>query len=172
MPTRKHNPDWVIVARIGRPFGIKGFSFIDTYTEHAEHALDLMPWWDYSDPANPTKIIIDDIRPQGKRLVGRVEDCTAPEHASRYTNHTLAIKRSQLPALDTGFYWHDLMGMKVLDTDGHLVGHIDDIFNPGSNDVWVIRHDNKTYNFAYLESSVKSIDLEKRLAVIDRAYVV
>lgn len=168
----KQDPNWVIVGRIGKPFGIKGFSFIDAYTDSQTHLLDLMPWWDYHDPTNPKELLVHAIRAHNKRLIGRIDGCQGPDDAKCYTNHTLAIARSQLPPLQEGYYWHDLIGIHVIDEQGEHIGHLSDIFNTGSNDVWVIKNGQKTYSLAYTSEAVLAIDLATRQATVSRAHVI
>lgn len=168
----KQDPNWVIVGRIGKPFGIKGFSFIDAYTDTQTHLLDLMPWWDYHDPTNPKELLIHDVRPHNKRLIGRIDGCQDPNDAGSYTNRTLAIARSQLPPLEEGYYWHDLLGITVMDEQGQHIGKLADIFNTGSNDVWVIKDGPKTYSLAYTSDAVLAIDLPNRKATVNRDHVI
>ncbi len=80
---------------------------------------------------------------------------------------TLYIKREQLeePEEDE-YYWRDLMGLKVMDTQGTVLGEIVDIFSTGSNDVYVVDK-SKQYYIPATKDVIKEISLEKGCITID-----
>jgi 16S rRNA processing protein RimM len=79
----------------------------------------------------------------------------------------LYIKREQLeePEEDE-YYWRDLLGLKVMDMQGAVLGEIVDIFSTGSNDVYVVDK-SKQYFIPATKDVIKEISLEKGCITID-----
>jgi 16S rRNA processing protein RimM len=80
---------------------------------------------------------------------------------------TLFIKKEQLdePEEDE-YYWRDLIGLKVIDMHGSVLGEIVDIFSTGSNDVYVVDK-SKQYFIPATKDVIKEISLEKGSIIID-----
>ena len=56
--------------------------------------------------------------------------------------------------------WFQIEGLKVYDEEGHYYGNIEEIIRTGSNDVYVVRDDEKELLLPMIDSVVKIIDLE------------
>jgi 16S rRNA processing protein RimM len=56
----------------------------------------------------------------------------------------LYVKLSQLPVPDEDeYYWRDLIGLAVFTDQGVKLGTLVDIFETGSNDIYVVRDNSK-----------------------------
>jgi 16S rRNA processing protein RimM len=51
----------------------------------------------------------------------------------------IAITRQQLPVLDEGYYWTDLMGCQVVTQAGVALGQVSQMLETGANDVMVLQ---------------------------------
>ncbi|HJF19947.1 MAG TPA: ribosome maturation factor RimM [Enterococcus columbae] len=59
------------------------------------------------------------------------------------------------------YYYHEIIGLNVIDEKGQTLGKIAEILSPGANDVWVVkRSGKKDLLLPYIEPVVKQIDLE------------
>ena len=64
------------------------------------------------------------------------------------------------------FYHHEIIGCEAV-VDGEVIGVVDDIFETGANDVWVIKRPGKSDALIpYIESVVSDIDVEAKRVVI------
>ena len=82
--------------------------------------------------------------------------------AKELVGSEIAVRRSTLRPLELGeFYWCDLTGLNVLDKFGNRLGQVEDIFETGSNEVFVIRDGEKEILIPAISEVVHSIDLEK-----------
>jgi 16S rRNA processing protein RimM len=69
-------------------------------------------------------------------------------------------ERDQLPELVDGeFYWCDLIGLKVVTTEGAHLGELYDIMATGSNDVYLVRSGEKEYLIPAIEEVVIEVNL-------------
>ena len=105
-----------------------------------------------------------DWRKQGKTLVARIQGLDDRESACKFPGAVIAVGQEQLPRLEDGaFYWHQLVGMKVVTDFGEGLtglGRVTDLIETGSNDVLVVRSAGKEYLIPWiLEDYVFDVDL-------------
>ena len=84
------------------------------------------------------------------------------EDASLLTGQTLYISQDKFPELpEDEYYWFQIEGLKVFDESGRYYGNIEEIIRTGSNDVYVVRDDEKELLLPMIDSVVKVINLEE-----------
>lgn len=78
-----------------------------------------------------------------------------------FRNGILKITEDQLTDLEEDeFYYHEIIGLTVLDETGQELGKVKEILSPGANDVWVVqRVKQKDALLPYIESVVKKVDI-------------
>lgn len=160
--------DWVIMGRFGRPHGIKGFITVISFTEPLENILDYSPWYTKVGQVwQPLKLLRPDKMSNGPILV-QIEGYPEREQVAQWTNVEIAIPRVALPSLSEGeYYWHELLGMEVVNQEGHLLGNIQEIMPTGANDVLVVKGDAR-YLIPYLPKRyVIDIDTIHRRITVD-----
>ncbi len=90
------------------------------------------------------------------------------DQAKELIGAELFIPQSDLPELDEDtYYWHDLIGIDVYTTTGEFLGRIESIIETGSNDVYVVKRDEKEVLIPALESVVLDIDLTHKRMKVD-----
>jgi 16S rRNA processing protein RimM len=79
----------------------------------------------------------------------------------------LCLIRHQLPEPDEDeYYWRDLIGMSVVTDQNQELGIIQDIFETGSSDIYVVRGSGKEYLIPAIASVVHEVDIINRKMVI------
>ena len=75
----------------------------------------------------------------------------------------LKVSKDELSELtENEYYYHEIIGLTVIDAQARELGKIKEILSPGANDVWVVqRKGKKDALIPYIESVVKQIDLDK-----------
>ncbi|MGX7204062.1 ribosome maturation factor RimM [Enterococcus pingfangensis] len=78
-----------------------------------------------------------------------------------FRDGVLKISEKQLGELDEHeYYYHEIIGLTVIDEEDKEIGKITEILSPGANDVWVVkRKGQKDALLPYIESVVKAVDL-------------
>lgn len=81
----------------------------------------------------------------------------------------LKISEKQLGALNEHeYYYHEIIGLTVVDDEENEIGKITEILSPGANDVWVVkRKGQKDALIPYIESVVKDIDLTEGVVHVE-----
>jgi 16S rRNA processing protein RimM len=79
-------------------------------------------------------------RQQGKGIVAHLKGCDDRDQAAALMETEIAIRREQLPEAAPGeYYWADLQGLKVINTEGIELGVVDHLLETGANDVLIVR---------------------------------
>lgn len=129
----------VVLGRVSGLFGVRGWVKIHSYTEPREALLGYADWQlEKEDHWQP--IAVAEGKPHGKTLIARFEGIDDRDAAAELIGARIAVARNQLPATGPGqFYWTDLVGLRVLGTDGRLIGEVACLLETGANDVLVVR---------------------------------
>lgn len=157
----------IVVGRFGRIHGIKGYITIHSFTEPRDNILQYSDWSMFVNRQwQPVELL--DIQVQKKSFIALVKGCETRELASLLTNADIAVSRYSLPDTKPGeYYWHDLIGLQVIDNQGNLLGKVKEIMPTGANDVLVVMGE-KRYLIPYLpETVIKHVDLEQGLINVD-----
>lgn len=161
------NADWVILGQFGRTHGIKGFITVHSFTDPRENILRYEEWFmllnNQWQPLALSQIEVND-----KHILVKVEGYDEREQVARLTNNEIGVPGEQLPTLANGeYYWHQLIGMHVINQMGDVFGYVQEIIPTGSNDVLVIEGDRR-YLIPYLPGRyVLSVDPVQRQIVVD-----
>lgn len=85
----------------------------------------------------------------------------------KYISCEICVQRSQLPEPDENeYYWCDLMGLHVVTDTGQALGTIVDIFETGSNDIYVVKNNTREFLIPAIADVIVSVDLTSRLVTI------
>ncbi len=103
-----------------------------------------------------------------KTVVAQIEGFSEREQVTYLTNKDIVIPKGRLPALEPGeYYWHELIGMTVINQEGELFGTVVEMMATGSNDVLVIQGEKK-HLIPYLPGDyVMNIDDQKKVITVD-----
>ena len=158
---------WIIVGRFGRPHGIKGLVTVISFTEPRDNLLRYENWHaKINHQWQPIKLL--HLEMNNKFILARVEGYQEREDLGRLTNSEIAIQREQLPQLQPGdYYWHQLIGMQVINKQGLLLGTVLEIMPTGANDVLVVNGE-KRHLIPYLPNKfVVEVNDSQRLITVD-----
>lgn len=141
--------DWVVIGRFGRPHGLKGFVSVHSFTYPRENILGYQNWYAFINNQWQALTLLQ-IEARSKTLIVQVQGFSDRDTAAELTNVDIAIRNEDLPVLGPDeYYWHDLIGMTVINQKGQLFGKVLEVIATGSNDVLVIEGE-KRYLIPYL----------------------
>ncbi|MFT4045931.1 MAG: ribosome maturation factor RimM [Solimonas sp.] len=132
----------VTLGRVSGVHGVKGWIKVYSYTRPAQNILRYRRWWlSHGDGFEATLLAG---QAQGNGLVAQIGDAagTAIEDrdvAAGLIGAEIQVERGEMPKLPDGqFYWADLLGLKVENTEGVALGTVTDVTSNGAQDVLVI----------------------------------
>lgn len=83
------------------------------------------------------------------------------------TGREVYIRRDQFPELpEDEFYWCDLLGLDVQTEDGETLGELVDIFETGSNDVYVVKAGDREILIPATDEVVLAVNLDDKRMII------
>ena len=130
--------EFVAVGRISGIYGVKGWVKIFSYTRPRQNILNYSPWYlKRGKDWQPVELHAG--REHGGGIVAHLVGCDDRDAARELLKTEIAITREQLPELDDGYYWADLMGCQVITQDGVELGLVAEMLETGANDVLVAR---------------------------------
>jgi 16S rRNA processing protein RimM len=157
----------VLVGRINGVWGTQGWVKVFSYTQPVTAIFDYKPWLLGQSGA---EIIVEQWRQQGPRLVARLRGISDPEQAAGLIETDLFIPRAVLPKPEPGqFYWSDLIGLTVVNLEGHEYGRVRGMIETGANDVLeVVSSQGESVLIPYVRDIfVHQVDLEAGRILVD-----
>ena len=156
-------PESLIVGRILAPWGIRGEVKVEVLTDFPERFAPQKVVY-----LNARPLEIESCRPHKQHLVVKLATIDSVEDTEKLRGQDLTIPSSELSRLPEGqYYTFQLIGLKVLTTDGEHLGQIADIMTTASNDVYIVKGKRGEILIPAIEDVVKSIDLDKGEIVIE-----
>jgi 16S rRNA processing protein RimM len=156
-------PEFLIIGRILAPWGIRGEVKVEVVTDFPERFAPHKVVY-----LNTRQLEIESCRPHKEHLVVKLATVDSVEEAEKLRGQDLTIPRSELYPLSEGkYYAFQLIGLKVVTTEGKNMGKITDIMTTASNDVYIVKRKKGEILIPAIEDVVKSIDLKKGKIVIE-----
>jgi 16S rRNA processing protein RimM len=118
-------------------------------------------------------LVISNIRWHRDLMLIRFDGIETREDAERLMNSNVFVRSDAIPELPQGeYYYHELLGLTVIDEFGDTLGNLVDIIETGANDVYVIRptHESGDNSEDILLPAIEEVILE--IDLINRRMIV
>jgi 16S rRNA processing protein RimM len=155
-------PDFLVVGKLVKPHGVRGEIVMEVYTDFPERIQPGIVFYTGQGYA-PQKLI--NRRPHTRGLLVKFEGYQDRDAVSELRNQIVYVRTADRPELEEGeYYHHQLLGMQVLDDEGHLLGQVERILETGANDVYVL-HDpaGRELLIPAIDPVILEIDLEAKI---------
>ncbi len=149
------------VARVIGAKGLDGSVRIEALTDHPERLAAGESVW-IEDEAEGRAIL--EAGWGGRVPILRLEGIADRDAAERLVGRYLEAPAGELPP-DT-YYWHQLIGLAVVDEAGSELGEVVEIFRAGENEVYRIEGPDGEILVPALREVVRAIDLAARRMVV------
>ena len=157
----------VVLGRVGAAYGIKGWFHLHAFADDPERWLELPTWWISSkEPDSEGSAPWRAVKPVGMRahgdgLVAQLAETPDRTAAESLRGFWVGAPRDVLPEPETDtFYWGDLIGLPVVNTQGEALGTVDRLIETGANAVLIVCDDSAPKARERLIPFVDSIVLE------------
>ena len=110
---------------------------------------------------------IEGVRYHKNMVLLKLQGIDNPEQAELLKNSFLEIDREDAVPLKEGTYFiADLIGLEVYTDEGKLLGKVDDIYNTGANDIYVVKDElGKTILLPGIKDVIKQVILDEKIIV-------
>jgi 16S rRNA processing protein RimM len=130
-------PVFLAVGKIRKPHGIHGEIEMEILTDFPERLTPEKIIY-IGEDHRPNKIL--SIRWKNALMLINLEGITTPEKAGLLRNEIVYGHSAELPKLPEGeYYYHEILGLKIIDANKKFVGTLIEILSTGANDVYVVQ---------------------------------
>lgn len=162
--------EYLNVGKIVNTQGLKGEVRVISQTDFPElrykkgSVLTL-----FQDGKQPVELVIKSHRKHKNFDIVSFEEHPNINDVEKYRDGILKIEKEQVGSLKHNeFYYHEIIGLTVVDEEGNELGKVKEILSPGANDVWVVqRVKKKDVLLPYIESVVKKVDLANEQVIVE-----
>jgi 16S rRNA processing protein RimM len=133
---------YLAIGTLRRTHGIRGDILLDVETDFPER---LKPGTSIYVGDTKQQLKITRRRSHNDGLILGFEGISNAEQCARYRAHTVYVLAEDRPPLPEGeYYHHQILGLKVVDESGAVLGVITEIIETGANDVYVVTNPEST----------------------------
>ena len=151
------------IGQIVNTFGIKGQIKVKPFTDDIKRFDNLKEV--YVEKNNTKKKYeIEEVKYHKDMVLIKFKSIETVEQAEKLKNSYITISRDSAEELEEDrYYIVDLLGLEVYTDEQILLGILEDIFNTGSNDIYVVKSsDGKQILLPAIKDVVKNIDIENK----------
>lgn len=163
-------PRWVAVGQIVKTHGIRGALLIAPYGETLSRR-QCGQWLFVQAPTSgvPRPLRLLEKKPLGGQWLVRLEGVEDVEAARRFVGLEVGVPEEELAPLEDGeFYHHQLVGLRVLRTDGMVLGRVVGILETRAHDLYVVETDSgREVLLPAVAEIVHAIDVPRGVMVVD-----
>lgn len=155
------------IGQIVNTFGIKGWVKVNPFTDDPERFQEL----------NNVLVVknkelinmqIEEVKFHKNVILVKFKGIEDINMAEKYKGCYIKIKREDARKLPKDTYFiADLIGMKVYDDEGNLLGTLEDIYNNKIHDIYVVKNDlGKQILLPSTKEVIKEIDMERDRIIV------
>ena len=155
------------IGQIVNHFGIKGMVKVNPFTDDISQFETLKKLLLEKD-GKLIEIEVEETKYSKNQVLLKLKGIDTIEEAEKYRGSYLKIARKDARKLPEGTYFiADLIGLPVYTEEGILLGNVDDIYNSGANDIYVVKDSlGKQILLPATKEVIKQIDIENEKIVV------
>lgn len=155
------------IGQIVNTFGIKGMVKVKPFTDNIERFSNLEKIY-IKNKSGQTEYKIQEVKYYKNMVLIKFEGIENPEQADLLRNSYLIVDRETEEPLEAGrYYIVDMIGLDVFTDDNEYLGKLEDIYNTGSNDIYVVKNElGKQILLPAIEDVIKNIDMDNKKVIV------
>ena len=155
------------IGQIVNTFGIKGEVKVKPFTDDIKR-FDKLKKINIEQKNSKKEYEIENIKYHKDMVILKLKGIDQIEQAELLRNSYLKIDRNEEEPLEENTYYIvDLLGLSVYTEEGILLGILDDIYNTGSNDIYVVKDElGKQTLLPAIQDVIKEIDIENQKIIV------
>ena len=150
------------IGQIVNTFGIKGFVKVKPFTDDITRFEKLKNVY-----IKDKQYQVQEVKYHKNMVLLKFLEVNSIEEAENLRNSYIQIDRKDGIKKENEYYIVDLLGLEVYDENDNLLGILEDIFNTGSNDIYVVKNKlGKQTLLPAISDVIKEINLEQKNIVV------
>jgi len=159
--------NYLEIGQIVNIFGIKGMLKVKPFTDDINRFDELKKIY-IKTKNNKEEYEIEQVKYHKNMVLIKLKGIETPEQANLLRDSYLIIDREDAKPLEENTYYIvDLIGLQVYTDEGNLLGILEDIFNTGSNDIYVVKDElGKQILLPAIREVIKEVDIENKKIIV------
>ena len=146
------------MGRVAGNYGVRGWIRVVPYSADPG-ALEAHTVWRIGEAAYR----VEQARVHSGNLLAKLAGIESREQALVLKGGKVALPRAALAEPEAGqYYWADLVGLEVVNSQGSVLGVVQGLFSNGAHDVMELAGDKSTRLVPFVPAVVRKVDLEGR----------
>ena len=165
---KKTGDNLVELGKISGVFGVKGWIKVHSFTDPREGIVDYSHWQIFQ-KGQWREVELEGGQRQAKTVIAKLKNIDERDEAMLLMGAKIAIRSDQLQGLDENeYYWHDLEGLQVINTEGVDLGKVSYMMETGANDVMVLQGEDQERLIPFtLNHTVQKVDLDAGIITVE-----
>lgn len=155
------------IGQIVNTFGIKGMVKVNPFTDNIRR-FDRLKKVYIGKNDEKKEIEIEEVKYHKNMVLIKFKGINNPDEANLLRNKYLYVDRNDEEPLEEGTYYIvDMLGLDVYTDENKLLGTLDDIYNTGSNDIYVVKNElGKQILLPAIKDVIKEVNLEEKKMIV------
>ncbi|MBS0366164.1 MAG: 16S rRNA processing protein RimM [Proteobacteria bacterium] len=131
---------WVTLGRLGAPYGVRGWSHVESFTDPPQRLLEYPQWMLRLASGERISRHMEQGRPHGGHLVVKLKEVPGRDAAAALAGAAIEVQRDWLPPpAPREYYRADLEGYAVRNLEGATLGTVSHFVDAPAGAVLVAR---------------------------------
>lgn len=155
------------IGQIVNTFGVKGEVKVNPFTDDIERFEELKSIYIVKNK-ELLEFEIENVRYQKNMVLLKLKNINDMNMAEKYKGCYIKIHRKDTRELPKDTYFiADIIGSEVITDEGVKLGRVDDIYNTGSNDIYVVKDElGKQILLPNIKEVILDINIEKQIVTV------
>lgn len=155
------------IGQVVNTFGIQGMVKVNPFTDDIKR-FDKLKTIYIQNKKGIKEYEVQEVKYHKNMVLVKLKGIDNPEDADLLRQSYLLVDREKEEPLEDGVYYIvDLLGLEVYTDENQLLGTLEDIYNTGSNDIYVVKNQlGKQILLPGISDVIKKVDLEAKRIVV------
>jgi len=145
------------MGRVAGSYGVRGWIKVVPYSVEVDALAAHPTWWVEGEARG-----LEEARPHSGNLLAKLAGIETREQALALKGAMVSVPRAALAEAGEGqYYWADLVGLEVVNTDGKPLGAVRQLVSNGVHDVIEVAGERRRF-LPWVPAVVRKVDLEAR----------
>lgn len=162
--------DLVLMAHVREPFGLTGRVKLHVYSDDLDALGQFKSWW-WAGPAGKpdwAQVVPEEFVERGGGVIAKLPGIDDRDAAFARKGWQIAVARSAFsPVLEGEYYWSDLLGLRVVNRDGVVLGCVTELMDLGPHQVLRVMQDARETLIPFVVQYVDRVDTAGGEIVVD-----
>lgn len=159
--------EYISIGQIVRTHGIRGDVKVYPLTDNIER-FDKVDYVYIEEDSRLVTLNVANVKYLKNMVIIKFKGIDDVQSAERLRNKYIKVHRKDAVKLpEDTFLICDLIGHNVYDEAGEYLGKVADVFQTGSNDVFVVKSEDKEILIPGLKSIFKEVDMKNKKMIVE-----